>query len=280
MADLVVGFLGRDTTRKPSDSIWKGCPWLELLHGGVQRSGFAMWDDFGDSTAPVTNGTVGRYTVIGTTGAGALTATDDGGVIRLATGAGASQEAYLGYGGATGGPVAIRNAGPNMLWFEARVRLQTVLAGGYFVGLMRSSDIASGMLVNVTTVLASTVKGFGFSIANATPTLFDAVFANGAAPTTFKAAAATMVVNTWVKLGMKYWGNIGPNVNAVQWFVNGVEVTNTAGTSFNQAVSAANFPSAQCLTPVFAAKSSGGTQTQMDVDWWRLAQIIEDPTFG
>lgn len=282
MPDLTVGVLGTDTTRKPSDSIWKGCPWVELPPFGFNRSGITEWDDFGTATAALTNAALSRYKVVGTNGTAVLLATDDGGVIQCATGGTANNESMLAYGQTTGGLGQIINNTTNMIWFECRVRFSQIVSGGYFIGLSKPGDVASGFMVNATNVVASSsVNCVGFNVANATPTALDIVYTTNAAPTTYKAAAQTIASNTWYKLGIKYFGNNGGygNNNMIHFYVNGVAKANTAGT-IGVAANATNFPDAVMMTAMFGAKNIDTTNVKLDIDWWRYAQIIEDTTYG
>lgn len=273
-----VGFMQADTTRKPSDAVWKGCVWKEIPPYGFNRSGVALFDDFTTATAALTNAAISNYKVVGTTGVAALTSASDGGLVQLQPGAVANQETYLVWGSALGSVGEILNATMNQMWFECRVKLNDIVNNGFFFGLARPADVASGFLVNTTTVLASTVKAVGFNVANATPANIDIVYANAAAPTIYKANAKTATTSAFVKLGFRFGGHADNNL--IRFYVDGTEVANTAGTK-GVGATATNFPNSTQLTPVFAAKNVGGAGgNACSIDWWRMALIIEDATQG
>ncbi len=277
MPDFAVGVLQADTLRGPSASVWKNCKWHEIPPYGFQRSGVALFDDFTTATAALTNAALSNYKVIGTTGTAALVSSSDGGLMQLAPGAVAAQEAYLTWGQGLGSVGQIIKNTTNEMWFECRVKLSNIVDGGYFFGLAKPGDVASGFLANTTTVLASTVNAVGFNVSNSTPTKVDIVYTTAAAPTTYKAAAATAKTTAWLKLGMRYGGNYDNQL--VRFYIDGTEVSNTAGTQ-GVACTATNFPNAVQMTPVFCAKNVSGTANTCLIDWWRMALIIEDATQG
>lgn len=278
MPDQYVGVMQADTSRKASDAVWKMCPFLELMTGF--HSGLAYYEDFTTVTAATTNGALSAYKILGTSGVGALLATVDGGVFELQPGTGgANSEAYAAYGQTTGGMGEILNATGNLIWFETRFRVANIVDGGYFLGLAKPGDVASGFLVNSTTVVASTAHAVGLNVANGTPTAGDIVYANAAAPTKYVAAAVTLAANAWHKFGMRYEGNVGGGMNKIRFFLDGVEVANTAGT-LGVAATATNFPSSVFLTPTFCAKTTDSTSNNLDIDWVRYAQLIDDSTYG
>ncbi|MHB1950121.1 MAG: hypothetical protein ACYCQK_01450 [Acidiferrobacteraceae bacterium] len=275
------GVLQNDTSRKPSDNVWRGCPWNEIQCG--QRSGIALYEDFGSFPNTGANAQIPGWLVTGTTGKAVLLATDDGGVVQLQTTTGAqNDEAYAVYGNGVGYIAQILNATGNEFWFEARVRFSQITKGGYFVGLGSPADLVSGFLVNSTAVVASTAHAVGFNVANATPTKLDIVYADAAAPTTYVAGAQTIAAATWYKLGIHFFGNLtdAQNANQVHFYINGASKANTAGTK-GVAASATNFPSSQPLTVGLCAKTPADTtDVHLDIDWVRAAVIIEDSTYG
>ena len=277
MPDFSVGVMQADTSRGPSASVWRNCPWHELPPYGFQRSGVPLFDDFTTASAALTNAALSNYKVVGTTGTAALISTSDGGVVSLIPGAGANQETYLVWGQALGSVGEILNGTKNELWFECRVKFVNIVDGGYFFGLAKPTDVASGFLVNTTTVLASTVNAVGFNVSNSTPANVDIVYAKGAAPTIYKANAKTVVTTKFVKLGMRFGGTTDNNL--IRFYVDGTEVASTAGT-FGVAANATNFPSSIQLTPVLCSKNVSGTSNLCTVDWWRMALVIEDATQG
>lgn len=273
----VVGVMQADTTRKPSASVWRGCPWKDLPPYGFGRSGVALYDDFTTATAALTNAALSNYKVVGTTGTAALVSTSDGGVMQLVPALTANNETYLVWGQALGSVGQILNATNNQLWFECRVLLGDVVNQGYFFGLAKPVDVASGFLVNATTRPVSTSSCVGFNVNyNTTPTAVDIVYGKAAAFATYKAAAATAGTK-WLKLGMRFGGQ--GDGNKIRFFIDGTEISNTAGTQ-GVAANATNFPSSTQLTPVFCAKNGSGTAGTCNIDWWRLALIIEDTTQG
>lgn len=271
----VVGVMQADTSRKPSTSIWRGCPWKDIPPNGFGRSGVALFDDFTTMSVAGANASVSQYKVVGTTGTVALVSTTDGGLVQLKPAATADNEAYLVWGQALGSMGQILSNTNNQLWFECRVKLLDITNGAFFFGLAKPTDVASGFLTAATAgVLASTVNAVGFNLAGATPTKVDIVHAKGAAPTVLKAAVATATTSAFLKLGFRFGGQ--GDGNKVRFFVDGTEIgTNVVST-------AANFPSSIQLTPVFACHQmiTAGTGNMCNIDWWRAALLIEDPTQG
>lgn len=275
MPELEVNLLQGDTFRSASGPVWKDCP-LQAIRDRY-KSGLLEEDDFTTMTAAGTNAALSRYKVIGTTGTAVLLATNDGGAISILPGAGANQESYLTYGQGVGGMGEFLQNTPNKIWFEARVRIKELVNGGYFIGLAKPGDVASGFLANSTTQLSGSVNAVGFNVSySGSPTALDIIYAAAAAQTTYKAAALALTANKWIKLGMRYDAQIA---NMLRFFINGAEVANTAGT-FGVSVTASNFPNTVMMTPVFMAKNGSGSANELDVDWWRYAQIIEDTTYN
>jgi hypothetical protein len=275
MAKSNIGVNQLDTRRNPSDAIWNSCPWLEIFAGdSAVASGCQFFDDFLFEYNTGANAQVPGYKVVGTNGTAALLATDDGGVMQMATSTSAANESYLCFGSAVGSHAQFKKDTRNQMWFETRFRVQDITnASGYFLGLTRPSDMASAFLTSTSFVRAS-ADYVGLANLAATPTKMDIVYNTASTETVYVAGATTLVVNTWVKFGWHYFGST--QGNKVRFYINGQEVANTAGT-LGVAVTAANFPNAVQMAAMFAAKEAGGSvATKLEVDWWRFAQTIDD----
>ena len=272
MARTYMGVDQLDTNRRPSDNVWRGAPILEYLVG--QKGGFFDFDDFATMTAAGTNAALSKYKVVGTNGTAVLLASDDGGVIRCFTNTTANNESYLCYGQAVGAVGQLTINTPNEWWFEARVRYQDIVNSGTFVGFTRPADMASGFIVNgATAMIASSADYFGFSQYQGTPTALNIVYNTAGTETVYKANAQVIATNTWYKLGIRFGSQFDSNL--VRFYINGKEVANTAGT-LGVAANATNFPSAVKVAPIFAAKTSGTTSANLEIDWWRLCTVIDD----
>lgn len=275
------GVARTDSTRAPSVSIWKDCPWLEIESGQV--SGVKFYDDFTTLTNTGANAQVPGWKITGANGTAAMLATDDGGVAQLATGTTQNNEAYAVYSNGVGGFGQIISASPNNMWYECRFRVQSITAGSYFIGVAKPSDVAAGFLADTTGALVSTANYVGARVIFATPSKLDIVYAKGAAATVYLTAAQTLVANTWYKFGFRFYGlyDGGSVTNHTEFFINGARQANTAGTATNVAAGATNFPSSIFFTPALAAKNPNDTtNVKLDVDWVRFAMNIDDQTYG
>lgn len=275
--------LTADTSRGPSQALWKGCPWMDMIEDpGI---GMAFFDDFlqvGLITSPTTEAAlVGTgYSGFGSSGATIVSGAVHGGVIAL-TEATDNEAVFM---KAEGHPFQI-SASKGKLWFEARVKVSAITDNqiGFILGLMDTS----AMTVNVPLSTANppvldgcNYVGFWGREEDA-GAVSSAYFADG---TTYAAgtnlissggAAATavhqFVADTYVKLGMVFDPNDKDGANLLSFYVNGVRhattktVPNDTGT---------DFPADVTLSPIVGHRLGASTSSVTTIDWWRCAQLF------
>lgn len=258
MPGIFVGYAGEDTSRKRSDAVFQGIDTVAIDAGAIGGRHFR--DDF-----EFIGNTGERYTLVEVDGSIAGLTGEPDGVVRLTTGGTDNDECYIG-GGINEFVIANINAGKGRMAVEFRVRPQEILDQGIYVGLGEEAFGAANALVDATGALVG--KDFvGFSILTAKPAEFDAVYqtAGGTARVVHKEIAATIVANTWLKLGIAF---IDP---LIFWFVNG-KVVDAAGVK----ESIADFPDGEEMHVQFGIKTGEGTTKRLDIDWWEFAQL-DDP---
>jgi len=271
MPDQIVGFAQQDTRRRYSDRVWKGALITEMNN---EKRGIVVEDDF-DTFYP----TASKYVISGTSATCVPIQTVPGGVVQLACTNSANGEAYLGGGIKLGAWGSIITGTPNALWWETRVKVSDITNGVYAFGLAKPSDVAAGMIADTTLVPATTVSAVGFRTLVATPSRLDIFYMDDAAATVYATGAATLVADTYVKLGIRFDGTYGGAANYVHFFVNGVEVATSAGVN-GVLSSATNFPDSIPLTHFWAAKTNASAALTMSIDWHRGANLIDDSTYG
>ena len=271
MPGFIPGVAQADTRRRYSDRVWRGCDVVEINN---QKKGIVVEDDF-DTFYP----TASKYVISGTSATAAPIQTVPGGVVQLACTNSANGEAYLGGGIKLGAWGSIITNTPNALWYETRVKVSDITNGVYAFGLAKPSDVAAAMIADTTLVPATTVSAVGFRTLVASPSRLDIFYMDDAAATVYVTGAATLVADTYVKLGIRFNGTYGGTPNMIQFFVNGTEVANTAGT-FGVLSSATNFPDSIPLTHFWAAKTNASAALTVSIDYFRGANIIDDTTYG
>lgn len=277
--ELNIGYL-------PSGRLWKGfappTSFGPLGNSEISQSGnpsFGFYDNFHSFQASTLEG---PYRILEGTGCTieqiADTSTEKG-LIQLAIdGNAANDEAVLQWGRGLGAPFLLAS---NDLVFECRLNVSAITAAkwSWAVGLgavgMGATD---GLFVDTTGVVADAAF-CGFVHLQAEGAAVDAsykaagqTFQDGATKTKLN-ALATMVANTYVKLGFRY--RAAPKT--VEFFVDGV----LAGTASAPArlttseVNAATFPSTTLLAPIIGIKDiAGNAALNMKVDWIACAQNL------
>lgn len=271
MPDLEVGFMQADTSRRKSAALWKGCP-LQAIRDR-EKSGIIIDDDF-DSFFP----TASKYVISGASATAAPVLAQCGGEVVLTCNAAGNGEAYLGDAIKLGAFGQVITNSPNQLWYETRVKVSDIVNGVVFAGLARSTDIAAAAWADTTLVPATTLKAFGFRTLLATPARLDVFYMNAAAATVYATGAATLVVGTYVKLGIRFDAQFGKNL--VHFYVNGVEIAQDTTGALGIACNATNFPNGIGLTPFWGTKSNASAAIAMTIDWKFGAMVIDDTTFG
>jgi hypothetical protein len=293
--------LAADTNRHPSKAIWGDCP-IETIREDPTY-GVHIFEDFigfGKTTAVASN--VGRY--YGETGAWiswedtsctlttpVQTTPDSNGMLRSTLTGTAHLANVLAYGYGTAyssgstGPFIYTDGVGGKLWFEARVRFNSVSASTniFFIGLAQSGCAVTLAAATSTTTLFDSTDGvgnvdlLGFDILQAAPSVVRGVYGINGSARTSAGTAQTAVAATWYKLGfivdpLAPFTSMSSGVTLkrkkMRWFVDGVEVQSLSDTATSP------FPTAKVLTPTFHSSNGGtGTAGTIDIDYIRAAQV-------
>lgn len=282
------------TTRGPSPAIWWDCPEMAIRNGEID--GIADGDDFTSLLFEdtVVSTTVGNYreyidtsntirlvadttTTFGGQLALITDATDNDGPVIVRMGPNAASSAL--------GPYMIGNSvGASFpLWFEARIKVASIAddVTALFCGLFQNAGAAGaaandGCLEDNTGDIVDSKSCIGFRTKHVnsgtagTNALLDFVYQDSAntAPTVSIASVATLVADTFIKVGFKYDPK-APAANKIKCFINNIEQSTYITTAL---IDAAAFPENDALAFTLCQKngsSAGGTLT---IDWWKCIQ--------
>lgn len=258
-------------TRMFSPSVWTDCPYFELVNG--LKDGFAFFDDFAvhglnlatnattatslgngwyGSTA---NGTsVVRTSATAPTGVVELFATDD------------NQDSIISAlcGGNIAGQVLF--ASTNRVWMEARIKRSVITDSkfGIYVGFAEEALCDTTEVIAATGTLAD--KDYvGFHALEADGDKFDLVYntaSSGNTPVTIEADSATIVADTWTKLGMYFDGT------TLTFYQDGVSLATALPGSDT------DFPDDQEMAFYIAQMPAHADDATTSVDWVRIAREI------
>ncbi len=284
-----------DTARSHSRTIWKDCPWDQIISG--EKDGVAFFDDFNalpltpTLTTQIAYGQYKAYAVSTNTIIAADTVNAvyvPGGILQL-----------LNVAAGTAANISIATAYPafslsgstgtdNKLWFEARVAVQQLVAtsGCFFVGLAETSllTLATNLPFTSGTGLAWTTAGGAVGWKSQTAQTIsgqlNAVYTDRATTFTFPGAstAADALLGatfTFIKLGMIYDPS-DKEGKQIRFFANGVPIA--------AAITAANITATTSLKAkgfgLLLTYNGGAGAAATDavyMDWWRCAQLYTNP---
>ena len=278
--ELNIGYL-------PSGRLWRGfsppTSFSPLGTTTISQSGnpaFGFYDNFHSFHATTAEG---PYRILESAGCTieqiADTATVKGLVQLAIDGNAANDEAVLQWGRGLGAPFLLAT---NDLVFECRLNVSAITAAkwSWAVGL---ADVAAGatdgLFVDTTGVHATANAFCGFSHLSAEGSAVDGAYKDasqtyqdGATKTKLN-ALATMVADTYVKLGFRY--RAAPKT--IEYYVNGV----LAGTGSVPArlttaeINHVTFPDTPLLAPIIGIKDiAGNAALNMKVDWIACAQML------
>ena len=166
----------------------------------------------------------------------------------------------------------------NKIYFECRVRrdVLTDATGSFSVGLTKVSDWVAAALTDGTGVLEANVDFIGFSNLTNDADHVDFIYqATGQTQVMVLANAATLVANTFIRLGFLYDPAPG-DLNCLKFFVDGVQINRTANTVSFASIGAATFPNDVPMVPAFGYIQNGTADTDyVHVDWIAAAQYFE-----
>ena len=250
------------------NTLWDGCP-ISAIRGNPNL-GWIVEDDFNTAHVFASATAANGYKTFQDSSAtiGPLN-TAIGGVLRLSAPATGDTEAEIEAGSGAGGIFAISSTAgaTHRFWYEARVKVSQIASESAFIGLAKPGWAANSALADTTGAPVSTGAFIGFSLLAAAPTAVDAIYQKASTTlVTVKAAAHTLVADTYVSLGFHYDGR------KLWYYVNGVKPAGVAGVMVS---GNSSFPNGTVLVPAFGVKSSTTTISILDVDWFRAVQAYD-----
>lgn len=240
MADERVIYTSPGNGRHESNAIWRDCQ-KDLIRDSYGKGTFFETDFKGLPTGiwTATQATAGTF---------ALDATDEKGVALADCN---STTATQGINVQAAG-VAFKMSASTKLWYEARVKIADTATGPeLFVGL---SDVETAIIAS-SAVASDNYLGF-YSITDNNVISFAS---EDGGTQTNKASVATLVDDTWVKLGFKVDG-----LSKVTAYVNGAALEDYEITT--------NIVDA-LVVPSFVCQSGGTTDPILHIDWVKCYQL-------
>ena len=219
-----------ETSRTPSNAIWKDCPWGSIVDG--ISPGMTFFDDFlvagnADMTSAYKNG-IGQWSCYGYAGAQINDAQKEGGVIKMSSDGDNEGLTLLGSAGGFQFIEANSTTAPvphKKMWFEARIAKSSIASAHLtaFVGLM-APTLSSGLpaaaqpLTTTDDVPMTAGDLFGFLLSGTTstnggPTEVGVTFVKASGtvnyPTNLQTLMAStgntvLAADTYVKIGFVY----------------------------------------------------------------------------
>lgn len=187
-------------------------------------------------------------------------------VIKITTPATTNSEGILTTGGnfAPFGRVSSTDK-KSFLW-EARFKVGQITNHLGFIGVgVPGLAVTDGILTDTTGALTDNGV-IGFHVAAASGSALNAVYKkNGQTAQTSLAAAATLVADTFVKVGVAYDAPKG----ILEFHVNGVAVSRVTD------VSAATFPDGVWLALYANIKALASTAATLTLDWWAAGYMYQ-----
>lgn len=254
------------TKRQPSPNIWHDCPALEFM---LEGTGYFWHEDFaGFRTSANINAAEAYWArglkAFGSDGGAIADADIQGGGITLSSD-GDNEGVSLGMMV----PVVQLSRTHGKLWFEIRLKTSTIAdtKHGWFAGLIDSAALSATVPIAAAGTLAD--ENFvGFHRLEGDGDKVDTVYkADGVTQVTVEADFATLVADTWIKLGFSFDAADG---NKLTFYVDGVP----SATTYTMASAAGtDFPNDVRLGFVFALlNATATTPGNTTLDWVRLAQ--------
>ncbi len=270
-----------DSDRLISSAIWADCPIIGLQTH--QRDGLYKYDDFDAGMMEASSVPTTRYDHYIDTGGTILQVAGVNGQMALLSDGTAADAVYMNETAANFNISDTAGAKFN-LWFEARVKISVLTATvpSLFIGLAEKIAVGSEATASyqaVTTgAVTDAISAIGFNVKTDATSEIDYGYGSttgGQVWTVLKAAAGTIVADTYIKLGFKVDWEATPS-QRIKFYINGVEqstyVTDTL-------IEAAAFPDAEDMCMVIGAKTGAGAATFTNsIDWWTCAQVYDRNT--
>ena len=261
-----------DTARLRSRNIWRDCNLDRVKSGDIDAvyiredfEAFRLSTNINAAVAYWCNG----WNAFGSDGGSITSADIQGGGITLA-----SDGDNEGVGIATANYPFQISRSHKKLWFEARVKASAITdtKNGFFLGLIDAHSLsatvpiaAAGTLADENFVGWHKLEGDGDAV--------DTVYkADGVTQVTVQADAATLVADTFIKLGMVFDPNDQFGSWALSFYVNGVRAT----TDYNViAAAGTDFPNDVRLGLIFSVLNATATTPGSNtIDWIECCQYI------
>lgn len=160
------------------------------------------------------------------------------------------------------------------LAFECRLKVNTIAdnIGDIFIGLAGAAGVApaavSVPITQTADTLATTLSLLGFHKLSGDGDKFDLAYERASGTVARKADVATLVADTYIKLGFRYSGQ----TKTLSTFVNGAEVSASRVTSL--VTGATPWPN-DFMAPMIATMQVDGTTGMTPtIDWYACAQYI------
>ena len=267
----LVQYKGLNDGRGPSPEIWANLP-RDINDPNVGYEFFDDFLDFGVKTLPTTVGHAsGGYDGFGSSSNTVADAGIRGGGITLSATAADNLSISLATVAKPFQITSNASSAGKPLWFEARIKCSTVVGNdesNFFVGLAGTSVLAVAVPLTTAGAVAD-INAVGFHRKEADGDIADFVYkANGVAVVEQIADAATLVADTFIKLGFYFDGE-----TTLTTYVDGVA---NATTKTIPNATGTDFPSDVTLGPIIAHMNDDGTPGTLTIDWWRCAQLSID----
>lgn len=276
------------TLRGPSPEIARDIQ--KLQHDEIQGRCIVVWDDFGSVNKHGDLGTQGGYFTVQDTGVlieGLNTVHDianELGVLEISIQDSDNDEGHVQFG--SGNPFRIENTAGNTgaSAFEIRLKTSTVIDDGiaFFAGFGQG-NVAADYLIDNSGAFITTRAFIGFQRVHKDTgsdlgTELDFVYkASGQTQQIVVANVATLVANTYIKLGFIHDPDIG-DPEKIRSFVDGTQ-TNTNITTTN--IDAATFPEGEPMLPMFLSKSGAASLSDTTyLDWVFAVQYMDGEPWG
>jgi hypothetical protein len=190
---------------------------------------------------------------------------------RMATGGTDNHEVWLTTGSNLGalGSITDTAGSERFMAFEAVFSVGQIAAntGAAFVGLAEPGLAAADTKANDTGVLASKDL-IGFDTVQADPSLLNVVYRKaGQALVTVEAAAATLVADTLVNVGIVYNPKSKPS-EKIRFYINNEVVAVASATN----IATATFPDGELLAFLAGIKTGAASAAYLDLKKWRFFQ--------
>ncbi len=269
--------------RGPSGAVWKGFNPPEGGIFGSTQSGNPAWgffDDFlykaattlYDGYFMLLTGT-GTYTRIASDYDPASVSTTSLGTMEFLV-SDDNAESIMSFGNAVDAPFNL-GMGRDVA-FECRLTSENVAADDFclFVGLAELGAQATTKINDNGQDLVNEFDLLGFQHLMTDSTAMNGLYQVGgqtagtSVSNTGLAALATLVANTYVKLGFRWDAGQG----ILRWYVNGVEDVGARLERRN--LSSGTFPDDNFMTPMIMLGTDQANDSVVNMDWWACAQML------